>query len=145
MSASLESLMRESLAEASPRSPFSGLVSFLVIGAGAALCFVVCSSAAIAALPQVPRWIVSAACYGAFIVPVYLLQRRFSFQSEAPHRHALPRYIAAQLASLCLASVFSFVAYGTLGLPTLPAALLVIGLTSGVSFVVLRRWVFSVA
>jgi len=145
MSASLESLMRQSLAEASHPAPLAGLLSFLLIGAGAAGAFVVLSSAAIWAFPEPPRWIISAICYGLFIVPVYLLQRRFSFQSDAPHRHALPRYVLAQVASLCLASVFSFVAYGTLGLPTLPAAMLVIGLTSGVSYMVLRRWVFSVA
>jgi GtrA-like protein len=144
MSASLESLMRQSLAEASHPARFGGIISFLVIGAGAALSFAVISSTAISALPLAPRWIVSAVCYGMFIVPVYLLHRRFSFNSNAPHRRALPRYITAQLASLCLASFFSFVAYGALGLPTFGAALLVIGLTSGVQFVVLRRWAFGV-
>jgi hypothetical protein len=145
VSASLESLMRQSLDEASHPARFAGIFSFLLIGGGAALSFVVLSSAAIWALPLVPRWIVSAICYGMFIVPVYLLYRRFSFNSDAPHTRALPRYIAAQLASLCLASFFSFVAYGALGLPTFGAALLVIGLTSGAQFVVLRRWAFGVA
>jgi putative flippase GtrA len=145
MSASLESLMRESLAEASHPARFTGIFSFLLIGAGAALSFVLVSSAAIWGLPQAPRWIVSAICYGAFIVPVYLLHRRFSFNSDAPHGRALPRYVIAQLTSLCLASFFSFVAYGALGLPTFGAAVLVIALTSGVQFMVLRRWAFGAA
>jgi putative flippase GtrA len=145
MSASLESLMRESLAEPSDAARFPGILSFLLIGAGAAVGFVIWSSAAIWALPDAPRWLVSAVCYAVFVGPVYLLHRRYSFNSDAPHGHALPRYVAVQLAGLALASVFSFVAYGVLGLPTFAAGLLVIALTSGVNFLVLRRWAFSVA
>ena len=144
MSAALESLMRQSLAEASAPARFPGIVSFLVIGAGAAIAFTIWSSAAIWALPEVPRWVVSAICYGAFIVPVYMLHRKFSFNSEAPHAHALPRYVAVQLASLAIAAVFSFVAYSVMGLPTMSAGLLVICLTSGVNFLVLRRWAFLI-
>ena len=143
MSASLESLMRQSLAEAEYPARFTGIFSFLLIGGGAALSFVVLSSVAIWALPHASRWVVSAICYGVFIVPVYLLHRRFSFNSDAPHGRALPRYVIAQLTSLGLASFFSYVAYGALGLPTFGAAILVIGLTSGVQFVVLRRWAFG--
>ena len=144
MSASLESLMRQSLAEAASPARFPGIVSFLAIGAGAAVAFTIWSAAAIWALPEVPRWLVSSVCYGAFIVPVYLLHRRFSFQSDAPHAHALPRYIAVQLGSLALAAAFSFLAYGVMGLPTMTAGLLVICLTSGVNFLVLRRWAFLI-
>ena len=46
-------------------------------------------------------------------------------------------------ASLLLAALFSFVAYGLLALPTVVASLLVIGLTSGVNFVVLQTWAFA--
>jgi putative flippase GtrA len=144
MSASLESLMRQSLADASASARFPGILSFLVIGAGAAIAFTIWSSAAIWALPDTPRWLVSAVCYGAFIVPVYLLHRRFSFRSDAPHAHALPRYVAVQLGSLAIAAAFSFVAYGVMGLPTMTAGLLVICLTSGVNFLVLRRWAFLI-
>ena len=144
MSASLESLMRQSMTEAASPARFPGIISFLLIGAGAAIAFTIWSSAAIWALPEVPRWLVSAVCYGAFIVPVYLLHRRFSFQSDAPHAHALPRYIAVQLGSLAIAALFSYVAYSVMGLPTMTAGLLVICLTSGVNFLVLRRWAFLI-
>jgi putative flippase GtrA len=144
MSASLESLMRQSLDGASVPARFPGILSFLAIGGGAAIAFTIWSSAAIWALPETPRWLVSAICYGVFIVPVYLLHRRFSFQSDAPHTHALPRYVAVQLASLVLAATFSFVAYSVMGLPTMTAGLLVICLTSGVNFLVLRRWAFLI-
>jgi putative flippase GtrA len=88
-------------------------------------------------------WIVNTACYAALIIPVYLLHRRFSFQSEASHRQALPRYMAVQGMALVLAALFSFVVHGVLTLPTLAASLLVISLTSGINFLVLRSWAFA--
>ena len=143
MSHSLESLMRESALEA-PRNPVAlQLLTFLAIGMAAAVGFVGLSSLMIALISAVPNWSVSAVCSALFVVPVYLLHRRFSFASDAPHRHALPRYVAVQVTALALATLFSYVAYGTMSLPAPRAALLVIGLTSGVNFVVLRAWAFA--
>ena len=143
MSVSLESLMREQLA-AEPRSVMLlELFAFLVIGGAAALSFVGVSSAAVAAFREMPSWLVSALCYAAFVVPVYLLHRRYAFRSAAEHARALPRYVAVQLCGLALATIFSWVAYGVMGLPTLLAAFTVIGLTSGINFLVLRRWAFA--
>jgi putative flippase GtrA len=144
MSASLQSLMRDRMAAGTAGAPvFAQLVAFIVIGATAALSFVGVSAAAVAALAMLPAWLVSSLCYAGFIVPVYLLHRRYSFQSAAAHTRALPRYVAVQLCGLGLATLFSFVAYGVAGLPTLAAATLVIVLTSGINFLVLRRWAFS--
>lgn len=140
MSAALQSLMRQ---PAAPRAAGGGILSFLFIGGGAALGFVVVSSTSIGLLPMVEPWLVSAACYGAFILPVYLLHRRYSFRSEAAHRRALPRYLLVQAMALLLASLFGYVFHGMLALPSLPAALLVIALTSGVNYLVLRGWAFA--
>ena len=143
MSVSLESLMREQLA-AEKRSPLvAELLSFLIIGGAAALSFVAVSSAAVAAFSGIPAWLVSALCYALYVIPVYLLHRRFSFRSATAHATAFPRYVAAQLCGIALAAAFSWLAYGIVGLPTAMAALLVIGLTSGVNFMVLRLWAFS--
>ena len=60
------------------------------------LLFVLLSSAALALPTGLPGWVVSAICYALFIVPVYLLHRRFSFSSSAPHKQALPRYVAVR-------------------------------------------------
>ncbi len=143
MSASLESLMRETLAETRAPSPAAGLVSFVLIGGGAALAYVAVSSLAMAVPTGLPKWVVSALCYAAFIVPVYLLHRRFSFRSEAPHGRALPRYMLVQASGLALATMFSWLAYGLFGLPTMFAAPIVIALTAGVNFAVLRLWAFA--
>jgi putative flippase GtrA len=144
MSASLQSLMRDQLTADDAGAPvLVQLFAFLTIGGAAAFSFVGLSAAAVAAFDTLPAWLVSSLCYAGFIVPVYLLHRRYSFQSGAAHSQALPRYIAVQLCSLALATLFSFVAYGVIGLPTLVAALVVIVLTSGINFLVLRRWAFS--
>lgn len=124
-------------------STVASAVSFLLIGGGAALGFVLLSNLAMWLLPPLPRWLVSAACYAAFIVPVYLLHRRFSFRATTPHVHALPRYVATQTGALLLAAVFSFVAYGVFGLPSLAASVAVVVATSGVNFVILRSWAFA--
>jgi putative flippase GtrA len=145
MSTSLESLMREPAAPAGRSPVLAGMLSFIIIGGAAAVSFVGVSSAAVALFRTSPSWLVSALCYAAFIVPVYLLHRHFSFRSEAGHRRALPRYVLVQLVGVALATLFSFVSYGVIGLPTPVAAVLVIGLTSGINFVVLRLWAFSIA
>lgn len=143
MSHSLESLMRAQLTPAASDAALRQLGSFLLVGAGAALSFVAISSGLIAAFPGVPAWLVSALCYAAYVVPVYLLHRRYSFRSDAAHRLALPRYVLVQLLGIGLATAFSFAVYSIAGSPSVVGAILVIGLTSGVNFVVLRLWVFS--
>lgn len=143
MSAALESLMREPIMAARPERRGGGIISFLLIGVGAALGFIILSSLLVGLWPARDAWIVSACCYAAFIVPVYLLHRRFTFASEVAHVQALPRYVAVQMMALLLAAAFGFVFHGTLALPSLPAAVLVIVLTSGVNYMVLKGWAFA--
>lgn len=143
MSAALESLMRD-VSPMRPDAPvFGGLIAFIVIGTGGAAAFVMLSTAMIWLDTGFADWVVNAACYASLIVPVYLLHRRYSFDSDAPHRQALPRYMAVQAMALVLAAVFSFLVHGVLAMPTLPASMLVIALTSGVNFMVLRSWAFA--
>lgn len=143
MSLALESLMRDAPMPPDAERRGGGVWSFVLIGGGAAASFVALSSALVALLPRVDGWMVNAACYAAFIVPVYLLHRRFTFASDAEHWRALPRYFAVQMLALLLATLFGFVLYGTMALPSLPAAVLVIVLTSGVNYLVLKGWAFA--
>lgn len=143
MSHSLESLMREQLASEARPSLAGSLFAFIGIGGSAALTFTLVSAAAVTAVQSLPAWLVSSICYAAFIVPVYLLHRRYSFRSDAAHRQALPRYVAVQLGNLVLATCFSWIVYNALGLPALGAAFIVTLLTAGISFVVLRSWAFA--
>lgn len=120
------------------------LLVFILVGAAGALGFVLLSTMLIGLRTGAPDWIVSAASYSAMIFPVYLAHRQLSFRTTAPHRSALPRYAAVQLAAVGLAALFSYVFHGVLAVPALPAAVLVVALTSGVNFLVLRAWAFAV-
>ena len=143
MSAALHSLMRD-VAPSRARAPlFGGLIAFITIGAAGAAAFVALSTAMIWLDTGVADWLVNAACYASLIVPVYAMHRRYSFDSDAPHRQALPRYMAVQGMALLLAALFSFVVHGLLAVPTVFASILVIALTSGVNFMVLRSWAFA--
>ena len=142
MSAALHSLMRGAPEPGDGGGSLGALLRFVAIGASGARGFVLLSSVMISLHTGIEDWIVNTACYAALIVPVYLLHRRFSFGSEAAHGYALPRYMAVQGMALVLAALFSFVAHGVLTLPTLAASLLVISLTSGINFLVLRSWAF---
>lgn len=143
MSAALQSLMRVA-PQARKRSEFSsGLFRFVAIGAFGALAFVLLSSTVIGLASGVENWVVNTCCYAALVGPVYLLHRRYSFRSEAAHRQALPRYVAVQGMALLLAALFSYLVHGVLVLPSVAASMLVIALTSGVNFMVLRGWAFT--
>lgn len=143
MSASLQSLMMSQIGDAPRGALVRDLLSFLLIGAGAALSFVALSMLAVGLLPMLPSWLVSALCYAGFVLPVYLLHRRFSFRSSTAHARALPRYAVVQLCGIGVAAMFSWLAYGIVGLPTIVAALTVIGVTSALNFAVLRLWAFA--
>jgi putative flippase GtrA len=85
----------------------------------------------------------SALCWAALIGPVYAGHRLYSFRTGAPHRQALPRYIAVQMCGIVLATLFSYLCYRVLGMSTAVAATIVIALTSGVNFAILRVWAFA--
>ena len=123
----------------------SQVVAFLIVGGVGAAAFIALSSIFVGMHAALPKWLVSTICYAVLIGPVYLAHRRFSFRSDTPHGHALPRYVGVQLCALLLASIFSYVAYNVFGLPAVWASILVTGMISAVNFVVLRLWAFAPA
>ncbi|MDB5529724.1 MAG: hypothetical protein JWR51_2827 [Devosia sp.] len=118
------------------------LAAFVFIGAAGAAGFVALSSLA-SQVTGSESSLLNALCYAVLIGPVYLAHRRFSFQSDLPHSHALPRYIGVQLMALALVTLFSYLVYSILGMTSVVAATLVIALTSGLNFAVLRGWAFA--
>jgi putative flippase GtrA len=143
MSAALQSLVRDVPRVAPRQGLLGGVFNFIGIGAAGAGAFVLLSTVMMWLDPGAERWMINAACYAATILPVYLLHRRYSFVSDASHMQALPRYVAVQAMALVLAALFSFVINGVFSLPSFFASILVIGLTSGVNYVVLRSWAFA--
>lgn len=94
MSAALQSLMPDVPPARRDAPLFGGLIAFIGIGAAGAAAFVVLSTAMIWLDTGFADWMVNTACYASLILPVYLLHRRYSFASDAPHVQALPRYMA---------------------------------------------------
>jgi putative flippase GtrA len=119
------------------------LLRFVLVGGSGAVGFVLLSTLMIDLRTGAPDWLMSALCYAAMIGPVYLLHRRFSFRSDAPHLRALPRYVLVQACGLGLAAVFSFIAYSLLHMQSLPASILITCLVSAINFVVLKLWAFT--
>lgn len=145
MSALFDSMTRLVAPAAGQRRRRSGLLAFLMVGGSGALGFVVLSSLLIWLHTGLADWVVNTLSYGVLIGPVYLLHHRFSFRSDAAHAHAVPRYFALQGMALLLAAGFSFGVHRFLGLPPVPASIVVIGLTASVNYLVLRRWAFGPA
>lgn len=143
MGAALESQSREAGEAASRRRVATELAMFLLVGGGAALALAAVTTAMISLRTGVADWVMGALSYAAFIGPVYLLHRRLSFRSDATHRQAFPRYLAVQLSAIGLVSLFSFVCYDVLGVETAIGSVIVLGLTAGVNFAVLRLWAFA--
>lgn len=143
MSASLESLMRDSLEQTSERPVTTELAWFLLVGGGAALALASVTAAMISLRTGVPDWVMGALCYAVFIGPVYLLHRRLSFRSDAAHGQAFPRYVAVQFSAIALVSLFSWLCYTVLGFQSVIGSMIVLGLTAGVNFAVLRLWAFA--
>lgn len=117
--------------------------AFLAIGGGAAVAFIGISVLILPFFVEQKRWVVSTALYAAFILPVYLLHRRYSFESSAAHRRALPRYIAVQGMAVGLATLFGWLVHAGAVLPVWLASSLVIALTTSVNFIVLKAWAFA--
>lgn len=119
------------------------LLFFVLVGGSGAVAFILLSTFAIERRTGAPDWVVSALCYAALILPVYLAHRSLSFRSDAPHRRALPRYVATQVCAVALAALISYGIYAIPGVPTLAAAFLVSALTAVFTFVVLKLWAFA--
>ena len=143
MSASLESLMRGTMIDSRPAPLSEGLLSFIAVGGAAVLAFMALSALMAQLLPQGSEWMIDALCFGALVVPAYLLHRRLSFKSETRHRLALPRYVAVEAGMVVLTALFSLVCHQILGMQSVLAGFIAICLTTGANFVALKLWAFA--
>ena len=136
-------MIRALAARAAQLGDLRDFVAFLFVGGSGAVGFILLSTFMIELRTGAPEWLVSGLCWAAMIGPVYLGHRAISFRSDAPHTQALPRYIMVQLMGVTLAAIFSYVAHGVLGLPSLAGSVAVAGLTAGVNFAILKLWAFA--
>lgn len=75
-------------------------------------------------------------------VVTYLANRQLTFQSDAPHRRALPRHYVVVAASIAFNALLFRVAHEQLLLPVWIAQGLATGLCMVFNFVASRFWVF---
>jgi putative flippase GtrA len=85
----------------------------------------------------------SAVAYGLCVVPIYLLQRRVTFQSTTEHATAFSRYAAVQLICLAAGAGMNGLLIDLLRWPPLPAFVAVSALLALGSFTLQRRWAFN--
>jgi putative flippase GtrA len=117
---------------------------FGVVGGSGVVGFILVSWGLVSLHTGVPPEVISVLTYAAFIPLVYLGHRWLSFRFDASHRTAFPRYLATQVCALVVAAVISFVVYRMEGLPNLVRAILVSGLTSPFTCIVLKDWAFAI-
>ncbi|MDW8124827.1 MAG: GtrA family protein [Geminicoccaceae bacterium] len=75
----------------------------------------------------------------------YLLNRNWTFESDAAHERALPRFVLANLVALALTALLMALFTGPLGLHYLPAQLLTTGTVMVWNFLAYRHWTFAPA
>lgn len=124
------------------KSTFLQIMKFGAIGGGAAISYVILSNWALGYFINIPKPIISALCYAIFILPVYLLQHRFTFNNEAKHNNAFPKYLMVQMLSLAFSYIFGAFALNYLQLSNFVGSVFVIVLTSMGSFIALKIWAF---
>jgi putative flippase GtrA len=76
-------------------------------------------------------------------VVAYVANRRHTFESDAPHRRALPRHYVVVTGSIALNALIFRFAHGSLDMPVWFAQGLATGLCMVFNFVASRHWVFK--
>lgn len=115
--------------------------AYLSVGASAALTYVLLSS--LLTHYGVTPAVASVASYLICLPIGYLAQRTLTFKSDAPHRSALPRYMAAQLFGIVLAAILPDAMMARLDAPPPVAFAAVAGMIAVTNFLMLRFWAFS--
>ncbi len=76
-------------------------------------------------------------------VVAYVANRRHTFESNAPHRHALPRHYVVVTGSIALNALIFRLTHGSLDAPVWFAQGLATGLCMVFNFIASRYWVFK--
>lgn len=116
------------------------LIRFAVVGIGAALLFFALSWALVSA--GLPPFVGSVIAYVLAFVVAYSAQRGWTFEGRHDHAHALPRYLATQLACATLAGLSAHVAVSIFSASPLVMSAITTAAASAASYVLSLVWVF---
>lgn len=115
-------------------------VRFLITGGGAAVLFYALTFGFVRA--GAPPFTGTLAAYAVAFVASYTVQRAWTFSGQHDHRHALPRYLAAQIGAALVASAVSrAAAHAGVAPASMALASTLVGSACG--FVLSRYWVFA--
>jgi putative flippase GtrA len=114
---------------------------FALVGGASALSYSL-MSAALKIWLQLPTAFASIIAYILMLVPTYLMQRHFTFRSQAPMRRSFPRYIMIHSVLIFTGAMASTKLVETYGWTPLPAFLLVGPLLAISSFMLQKLWTF---
>jgi putative flippase GtrA len=119
------------------------IMRFLVVGGGGAIVNYFMVQWGLNQFPELFKPIITVSCHALLIVPVYLLQRSFTFRSDANHVQAFPKYFTTQLVALGINFAISTIIFPIFKIDNKIGAILVIGLTSILSMLALKFWAFK--
>lgn len=122
---------------------YGSILRFLIVGGSGAVAFVILTNIGLNLFPKLPKTLVSVCSYALLILPVYTLHRSFSFESNLPHKIALPKYVITQIISLCFNFSFSYLLFNVLHFPNFWGSVGITILTSVGSFIALKLWAFK--
>jgi putative flippase GtrA len=131
-----------SFAQTTGRHTLYQFVRFLFVSGSFAGIYILCTTFLLQQA-LLPAWGASALVYGLCIVPAYLAQKKFAFQSCTPNINAFPRYLILQFASLLFASATAEAMHSIWLLPALYISIASIGIAVIGNFFLLKLWVLA--
>jgi len=115
-------------------------LKFLVAGGFGAICYI--TGAYILSAAGVVAWIASSIVFSSMIPIVYVIQKKFVFESDETHVKSFPRYFLIQLIGLGFSAIIPFF-FAHLSISPTVSFLCVVFLAAAISYVLQLRWVFS--
>jgi len=115
---------------------------FLFVGGSFAGIYILCTTLLLEQA-LLPAWGASALVYGLCIIPAYLAQKKFAFQSCTLNINAFPRYLILQFASLLFATATAQVMQSIWLMPALYVSVASIGIAVISNFFLLKLWVLA--
>ena len=116
------------------------LIKFIFVGGAGALCYFLGSC--LLTYFGVTPWIASVLIYIFLIPNVYLIQRKFVFESKNPHTIDFPKYILLQLIGVFLSAVIPFFIISHKNSPQM-AFIVVVIFVGFFNYFFQRNWVFK--
>jgi putative flippase GtrA len=116
------------------------MVKFLVTGGLGAACYLLLSI--VLTMLGVVTWIASLMVYGTLVPLIYIMQKKFVFESDTPHSVAFPKYLAIQILGISVSGLLPFILGGFSVAPG-TSFVAVVAFITVTNYILQSRWAFS--